>query len=137
MPADERRIRLGALHPTRDFSYVSDTVAGFMAALRCARCVGEVINTGSGFEISIGETAQAIAAAMGVEVEIVTEEVRLRPQGSEVERLWAATDRARELLGWQPQYAGLEGLHRGLARTAAWFGEPANLQRYKPQLYNV
>ncbi|MBV9726536.1 MAG: SDR family oxidoreductase [Gammaproteobacteria bacterium] len=132
-----RRIRLGALHPTRDFSYVSDTAAGFLAALRGVHCVGQVINTGSGFEISIGETAQTIAAVMGVEVEIVTEEARLRPRASEVERLWAGTDRARGLLGWQPEYAGLEGLRRGLARTVAWFGESANLQRYKPQLYNV
>ena len=77
-------------------------MAGFLAALRCERCVGEVINTGSGFEISIGDTARLIAAVMGVEVEIVADEQRLRPQASEVERLCAASDKAHELLGWQP-----------------------------------
>jgi NAD dependent epimerase/dehydratase len=132
-----RQIKLGALHPTRDFSYVTDTVAGFMAALSSERCVGEVINTGSGFEISIGDTARAIAGLMGAEIEIISDEQRLRPEKSEVGRLCAANEKARGLLGWHPQYAGREGLWRGLAQTAAWFGEPGNLQRYKPDIYNV
>jgi NAD dependent epimerase/dehydratase len=132
-----RQIKLGALHPTRDFSYVTDTVAGFMAALSSERCVGEVINTGSGFEISIGDIARAIAGLMGVEIEIISDDQRLRPEKSEVERLCAANEKARELLGWQPRYAGREGLWRGLAQTAAWFGQPGNQQRYKPDIYNV
>ena len=133
----ERRILLGAIHPTRDFSFVSDTVAGFLAALRSERCVGEVINIGSGFEISIGETARTIGAVMGAEVEICEDPARLRPPASEVERLCAANAKARELLGWQPQYAGLDGLRRGLSQTAAWFLEPGNLQRYKSDIYNL
>jgi NAD dependent epimerase/dehydratase len=133
----KRQIKLGALHPTRDFSYVSDTVAAFMAALSCERCVGEVINTGSGFEISIGETAHAIASLMGVEVEIVSDDPRLRPEKSEVERLCADTGKARRLLGWASEYAGPAGLRRGLAQTAAWFTEPSNLQRYKANIYNL
>jgi len=137
LASGQRRIKLGATEPTRDFSYVTDTVAGFLAALRCEHCVGETINTGSGFEISIGDTARVIASVMGLELEIVSDEARLRPPGSEVERLWAATDKARKLLGWQPQYGGLEGLHRGLAQTVSWFSQAHNLQRYKPQLYNV
>jgi NAD dependent epimerase/dehydratase len=132
-----RRILLGALHPTRDFSFVSDTVAGFLAALRSERCVGEVINIGSGFEISIGETARTIGAVMGAEVEIREDPARLRPPASEVERLCAANAKARELLGWQPQYAGLDGLRRGLSQTAGWFLEPGNLQRYKSDIYNL
>jgi NAD dependent epimerase/dehydratase len=133
----ERRILLGALHPTRDFSFVSDTVAGFLAALRSERCVGEVINIGSGFEISIGETARTIGAVMRAEVEIREDPARLRPPASEVERLCAANAKARELLGWQPQYAGLDGLRRGLSQTAAWFLERGNLQRYKSDIYNL
>jgi NAD dependent epimerase/dehydratase len=132
-----RTISLGALEPTRDFSYVSDTVAGFLAALRCERCAGEVINTGTGFEISIGDTARLIAAVMGVEVEIVADEQRLRPQASEVERLCAASDKAHELLGWRPQHGGLDGLRRGLTETAAWFGHAENLKRYKADIYNL
>jgi dTDP-glucose 4,6-dehydratase len=132
-----RQIKLGALHPTRDFSFVTDTVAGFLAALTGERAVGEVINTGTGYEISIGETARVIAALMGAEIEILGDDVRLRPEKSEVQRLCAANDKARELLGWQPQYAGLAGLQRGLAQTAAWFAHAENLAAYKPDLYTL
>ncbi|MDO9371791.1 MAG: NAD-dependent 4,6-dehydratase LegB, partial [Gammaproteobacteria bacterium] len=104
-----RQIKLGAISPTRDFNYVQDTVAGFIAALNSDQGLGEVVNFGSNFEISIGDTARAIAEVMGVEIEIITDEQRLRPEKSEVERLWASNDKARDLLGWQPQYGGLEG----------------------------
>lgn len=132
-----RRIKLGALHPTRDFNYVSDTVAGFLAALRSDRGVGKVINLGSNFEISIGDVARTIAEAMRVEIEILADAQRLRPQNSEVERLWAATDRARELLGWQPLYGGLEGFRRGLTETIEWYRNPANLSAYRAEEYNL
>ncbi len=133
----ERAIRLGAVHPTRDFNFVADTVAGFIAALDAERAVGEVINLGSNFEISIGDTAQAIAEVMGVDITLVTDDQRLRPEKSEVERLWASNAKARDLLGWQPAYGGLDGFHRGLAETVAWFRDPANLAAYKSHLYNV
>ncbi len=133
----KRKIKLGAVSPTRDFNYVSDTVAGFISALESDRAIGEVINLGSNFEISIGETAHAIAHAMGVSIEIITEEQRLRPEKSEVERLCASNSKARELLGWQPQYSGRDGLNRGLKETVAWFCDPALLSRYKADLYNL
>jgi dTDP-glucose 4,6-dehydratase len=132
-----REVRLGAVTPTRDFSYVSDTVAGFVAALESDRSVGEVINVGSGFEISVGEAAQLIARLMDTEVSIVTEEERLRPATSEVERLWAANGKARDLIGWEPRFGGLEGFRRGLAETIAWFVEPEHLARYKSDAYNL
>ena len=132
-----RQIKLGAVHPTRDFNHVSDTVAGFLAALKSDRGVGEVINLGSNFEISIGDTARTIAEVMQAEIEIVTDEQRLRPEKSEVERLWASNEKAGRLLDWQPRYAGLEGFRRGLHETTAWFTEPANLAAYKAALYNV
>jgi dTDP-glucose 4,6-dehydratase len=78
-----------------------------------------------------------IAEVMGVEVEIETDEVRLRPEKSEVERLWADNAKALELLGWKPQYAGLEGLKRGLHQTAEWFRNPENLRNYKSEIYNI
>ncbi len=133
----KRQIKLGAVHPTRDFSYVADTVAGFMAALESDRSIGEVINIGSNFEISIGDTARTIAEVMGVEIEILTDEQRLRPVKSEVERLWASNSKARELLGWMPQYGGLDGFRRGLAETVSWFSKPANLASYKSDIYNL
>jgi dTDP-glucose 4,6-dehydratase len=132
-----RTLKLGAVSPTRDFNFVADTVSGFIAAMKSDRSVGEIINLGSNFEVSIGDTARTIAEVMGVEIEIVTDEQRLRPQKSEVERLWASNDKARRLLDWQPGYGGLDGLRRGLAETVAWFREPANLARYKPDIYNI
>jgi NAD dependent epimerase/dehydratase len=135
--AGQRQIQLGAVHPTRDFSFVSDTVDGFIAALRCDRGVGEVINLGSNFEISVGDTALAIAEVMGVPIEISADEQRLRPQNSEVERLWASNAKARELLGWQPRYGGKEGFLRGLSQTVRWFGEPSNRAGYKADQYNI
>ena len=133
----QRQIKLGAVSPTRDFNYVVDTVAGFIAALESNRGVGEVINLGSNFEISIGETAHAIADAMGTSIEIITDEQRLRPVKSEVERLWASNSKARELLDWQPRYAGRDGFMRGLAETVAWFREPSRLSAYKAGIYGL
>ncbi|MDF1581584.1 MAG: NAD-dependent 4,6-dehydratase LegB [Desulfuromonadales bacterium] len=133
----ERTLKLGAIHPTRDFNYVDDTVAGFIAVAESEKSVGEVINIGSNYEISIGDTARMIAEVMGVKVEIETDEVRLRPEKSEVERLWADNSKAAELLGWQPHYAGLEGLKRGLAQTVEWFRNPENLRSYKSDIYNI
>lgn len=132
-----QKIRLGAIHPTRDFNYVSDTVAGFIAAATSDGGVGEVINLGSNFEVSIGDTALAIARVMGKEIEIITDDQRLRPEKSEVERLWASNEKASRLLGWSPQYGGLEGFQRGLAQTVEWFGRPENLGLYKANIYNV
>jgi dTDP-glucose 4,6-dehydratase len=133
----QRQIKLGAVSPTRDFNYVADTVSGFIAAMESDRATGEVINLGSNFEISIGDTAHAIAEAMGTSIEIITDERRIRPEKSEVERLWASNTKARELLGWQPKYGSREGFLRGLTKTIAWFREPANLSAYKADIYNL
>jgi len=133
----QRTIRLGATHPTRDFSFVADTAAGFISVLRATGTEGEVINVGSGFEISIGDTARAIAGIMQADIEIVSDDQRVRPAASEVERLFAGTDKARRLLGWSPKYGGLDGFKRGLAATVEWFSEPKNLARYKAEIYNL
>lgn len=132
-----RQIKLGAVSPTRDFNFVKDTVAGFIAALNSDKGLGEVVNFGSNFEISIGDTARLIAEAMNTEIEILTDEARLRPEKSEVERLWAANIKARELFGWNPSYGGREGFKRGLSETAEWFTHPAHLIGYKSDRYNI
>jgi dTDP-glucose 4,6-dehydratase len=133
----KRQIKLGAVSPTRDFNFVKDTVAGFIAAMNSDQGLGEVVNFGSNFEISIGDTVQLIAEVMNTEIEIVTDEDRLRPANSEVERLWADNSKARQLFGWQPSYGGREGFKRGLAETAEWFMNPANLASYKSDIYNL
>jgi NAD dependent epimerase/dehydratase len=132
-----RQIKLGAVHPTRDFNYVQDTVRGFVAVAECDAALGQVVNIGSNFEVSIGDTARLIAQLMGRDVEFMSDEQRMRPAGSEVERLWADNTRARELAGWQPEYGGMDGLKRGLAQTIEWFADPGNLKRYKAGLYNI
>lgn len=133
----KRQIKLGAVHPTRDFNFVADTVAGFMVLLESDRGVGEVINVGSNYEISIGDTARTIAEVMGVEIDILTDDQRMRPDKSEVERLWAENAKARALLNWQPRFSGLDGFRKGIAETASWFQDPANLAMYKTDIYNL
>ena len=133
--ADE--IRLGALSPTRDFNFVQDTVRGFVAVAECDAAVGQVVNIGSNFEVSIGDTARTIAGLMGRDVVIASDEQRLRPPGSEVERLWADNTLARELTGWTPAFGGLEGFRRGLGETIEWFRDRDNLRRYKAGIYNI
>ena len=133
----QRQIKLGAIFPTRDFNYVQDTVAGFVAALNSDQGLGEVVNFGSNFEISIGDTARLIAEAMNAEIEIITDEARLRPKNSEVERLWADNTKAKQLFGWQPAYGGHDGLKRGRAETAECFRDPANLVSCKADRYNI
>jgi dTDP-glucose 4,6-dehydratase len=133
----KRTIRLGAVYPTRDFSYVMDTVSGFIAALESDNGVGETINLGCGFEVSIGDTLAMIAELMGVKVSVETEGVRLRPEKSEVYRLLSNNAKAKQMLGWTPAYGDLEGLRAGLKETIAWFSEAKNLSAYKADIYNI
>lgn len=133
----QRKIKLGSISPTRDFNYVKDTVGGFISALDSKAGLGEVVNFGSNYEISIGDTVKMIAEIMGQEIEIITDEARIRPENSEVERLWAANAKAKEIFNWQPEYGGLDGLRRGLGETIEWFRNPANLAAYKADRYNI
>lgn len=131
------KIKLGALSPTRDFSYVKDTVKGFAAALECNKGLGEVVNLGSGFEVSIGDTAKLIADLMERNIEISLDNDRVRPKDSEVERLFASNAKARDLLGWEPVNSGLKGFKFGLMDTINWFTDPENSNKYKSNIYNL
>ena len=133
----QRKIKLGSVRPTRDFNYIEDTVAGFLSALESDRCLGEIINLGSNFEISIGDVASTIAEVMGVKVNIFTDEQRLRPENSEVERLWADNQKAKSLLGWKPQFGGTKGFRHGIEKTVEWFVAPNHLKIYKSDQYNL
>lgn len=126
-------IKLGSLHPTRDFNYVEDTCRGFLALAECEKAVGETVNIGSNFEISIGDTVKLIAELMGRDIEIQSDDVRIRPDKSEVERLWCDNTKIRELTGFQPEV----GLKEGLQRSIEWFSNPDNLKKYKTDIYNV
>lgn len=132
-----KRIKLGSVHPTRDFNFVKDIVNGFLAVANSSDSLGEVINIGSNFEISIRETAELIGQVMGKDFEIETDLQRLRPEDSEVERLLADNSKAKHLTGWEPAYGGREGLRKGLAETIEWFTVAENLKTYKSDRYNI
>lgn len=133
----QSKIKLGSIHPTRDFNFVTDTVSGFISALESDKSIGEVINIGSNFEISVGDTVKLISEIIGSKVEIESDDKRLRPEKSEVERLWASNQKAKDLLDWAPRYGGLEGFKRGLKETIQWFTEPTNLSMYKTGTYTI
>lgn len=135
--AGKSELKLGNLSPTRDFTYVTDTVRGFAAAIHGVTDIGEVTNLGAGFEISIAETVNVIADVMGAKVAISVDEERLRPDKSEVDRLWSDNTKARERLGWEPELKGKEGFREGIKRTVAWFQNSENLKKYKEGVYNV
>lgn len=135
--ANKSKVKLGSLSPTRDFSFVQDTANGFLAAAQSDAIVGQTINLGSGFEISIKETAETIAKLMNAKLELVDDEQRVRPENSEVERLHASIEKAKTLLGWQPELKGLAGFETGLKKTIEWFSNPKNLSRYKADRYNL
>lgn len=124
-------IRLGSLTPTRDFNYVRDTVCGMITVGLSERAVGRVVNIGSGREISIGGLVELVAGIVGRKIKVAQEEDRIRPQGSEVERLVCDNSLARELAGWSPRYV----LEEGLQETVNWFKE--NLHLYRPAEYHV
>jgi NAD dependent epimerase/dehydratase len=117
--AGANEIRLGSTSPTRDFTFVTDTVAGFLAVAQCDRAIGDVVNIGSGHEISIGDLVNKLVAITASSATVVTDEQRLRPAGSEVERLLCDNTRAREWAGWSPEVS----LDDGLQRTADWLRE--------------
>lgn len=113
-------IRLGKTSTTRDFTFVEDTVAGFLAVAASPATIGQVVNVGSNFEVAIADVVSVVAEVLGRELAVDVAEERLRPADSEVDRLWADNRRARELTGWQPRYAGIEGFKRGIRVTADW-----------------
>lgn len=125
------KIRVGSLHPIRDFTYVTDTVEGFIKAAEVDGIKGEVINIGSASGISIGDLAKKITKMMREEVTIESDEKRVRPSKSEVNKLICNNQKARKLTGWQPKVS----LDEGLEMTINWFKE--NLREYKSDLYNI
>ncbi|AEJ18669.1 NAD-dependent 4,6-dehydratase LegB [Gracilinema caldarium] len=129
----ETEVKLGALTPTRDFNYVKDTVAGFIAIAKSDKTVGEEINIASQQEISIEKLAAELIAQINPNAQIKTDAVRLRPEKSEVERLLGSCQKIKELTDWNPKY----DLSKGLAETIEWFRVPQNLQKYKTEIYNL
>lgn len=129
----QKKIKLGSLHPTRDFTYVLDTAKAFISSAMSDNVIGEVINFGSNYEITIGDLVNKIRDYMSSSIEIITDDIRMRPEKSEVERLWASNDKAFRLTGWKPEHS----LDLGLKNTIEWFSQNENLKRYKTGIYNI
>ena len=132
-----KKISMGGLSPTRDFNFVTDITRGFIASLESDKALGEVINLGSNYEVTIKDAALLIAEVMQRDIEIEQSAERLRPKNSEVERLFSSNNKAKDLLDWVPEYSGLEGLRRGLEETINWFSLEENLKHYKSDIYNT
>lgn len=128
-----REIKLGDLSPTRDFSYVVDTCRGYLELAKCDKAIGETVNIGSNYEISIKDTLELIKDIMNSDVRFITDKQRIRPQDSEVFRLWCDNTKIRSLTGFEPKYS----IREGLEKTVEWFTKPENLAKYKPGIYNV
>jgi NAD dependent epimerase/dehydratase len=129
----KKEIKLGDLTPTRDFNYVKDTVKGFLELSQCYEAIGEVVNIGANYEISIGDTLNLIKKLMNSDIKFITDKQRIRPEKSEVQRLWCDNSKIRRLTGFEPQYT----LEKGLLETIDWFKNPENLKKYKTDIYNV
>lgn len=128
-----KSIKLGDLSPTRDFNFVKDTCRGLSLLATCDEAVGQAVNIGSNFEISVHDTVMMIKRLMNSDIDIQVEDVRKRPGKSEVFRLWCDNTKIREMTGFQPQYT----LEQGLTETIAWFSNPDNLKKYRADIYNV
>jgi nucleoside-diphosphate-sugar epimerase len=128
-----KEIKLGDISPTRDFNYVEDTCRGFLAIAENDQTIGETINIGSNFEISVGDTLNLIKELMGSDVKFITDERRIRPEKSEVFRLWCDNTKIEELTGFRPQI----DIREGLQRTINWIKQPDHLRAYKAEIYNV
>ena len=130
-------IRLGSLSPTRDFNFVEDTCAAFLEVGLSNKTEGKVINAASNFEISIYDTAKLIAEVMGKKINIITEKERIRPELSEVNRLFGDNTLLKELTSWRPKFSGVKGFKNGLEITAEWFQDKENLSKYNTDNYKI
>ncbi|TDF81187.1 NAD-dependent 4,6-dehydratase LegB [Pseudomonas sp. H9] len=128
-----KQIKLGDVSPTRDFNYVLDTCRGFLALANCEEAIGQTVNIGSNYEISVGDTLNLIKEIMGSDVEFLQDDQRLRPEKSEVFRLWCDNSKIQGLTGFKPDYS----IRHGLEKTIEWLVRPENLSKYKADIYNV
>ena len=129
----EKEIKLGDVTPTRDFNYVDDTCHGFIALAECDESIGQTVNIGSNFEISIGDTLNLIKELMDSDVKFITDKQRIRPEKSEVFRLWCDNSKIKKLTGFKPEV----DIRQGLQKTIDWITQPDNLKKYKSEIYNV
>jgi dTDP-glucose 4,6-dehydratase len=130
-------VKLGVLDTTRDFSYVADTVSGFMATMKVSKIEGETINLGTGYDVSVEQVVSLISQILGRDLRIQVDQLRFRPTKSEVNQLQSCNARAKQLLDWSPTLEGEKGLLEGLRNTIDWFKEADNLAHYSNTEYTL
>tara|TARA_B100001057_G_scaffold52754_1_gene46921 strand:+ start:3382 stop:4377 length:996 start_codon:yes stop_codon:yes gene_type:complete len=130
-------IKLGNINPIRDFTYVEDTCSAFLRAIKNKKIIGETINIGNNFEISIREILNILKEEYNFKFKIKIDKKRIRPKKSEVFRLYASNNKAKNLLGWKPKFKGYNGFNKGLGETIKWLDDKNNLSLYKSELYNL
>tara|TARA_B100000674_G_C37940258_1_gene962242 strand:+ start:968 stop:1975 length:1008 start_codon:yes stop_codon:yes gene_type:complete len=133
----QKQLKLGSLTPTRDFNYVDDTCEAFLRIANCDAAIGKVVNACSNFEISIAETVKLISEVMDSDISLIIDQNRLRPENSEVNRLFGDNTLLKKLTGWSPAYSGIDGFRKGIRSTVDWFTNPTNLMKYRPQEYSL
>ncbi len=131
------KFKIGNLKSMRDFSYVDDTVMGYVKCINNKKCLGEVINLGTGFDISMGDVLNLIKKNLKIEINVQIDKTRLRPEKSEVDHLLSNNKKAQKLLDWKPIHFGMKGFEDGIIKTIDWFKEEKNLKLYKSDLYTV
>ncbi len=134
---NKKTISLGSLSPTRDFSYIEDTVQGFLKSMNSSKNIGQVINIGSGFEITMKDLVELISKLMKRKVIVKSDKIRVRPKKSEVERLICCNKKAKKILDWKPYKSGLKGLESGLRKSIKWYQKKENLKKFKSEIFNV
>ncbi len=133
---NQKKIKLGNINTSRDFTYISDTINGFVLTIGNNKCIGEVINLGTGYDFSIQETLNYITKIVKKKVSVVLDKQRIRPEKSEVKKLQSSNLKAKTILNWKPIYCGKKGFSNGLKKTVDWFNNSNNLSKYKLDIYN-
>ncbi len=134
---NKKNIKLGSTNPTRDFTYIDDTVNGFTSFINCKNTIGNTINIGSNFETSILDVVQIVSDIVGTKISVITDNKRIRPKKSEVNQLLADNSVAKQILNWHPKFYGAKGLKKGLKYTIEWMSKEENIMKYKSGIYNI
>ncbi len=134
---NKKNIKLGSTNPTRDFTYIDDTVNGFTSFINCKNTIGKTINIGSNFETSILDVVQIVSDIVGTKISVITDNKRIRPKKSEVNQLLADNSVAKQILNWHPKFYGAKGLKKGLKYTIEWMSKEENIMKYKSGIYNI
>ena len=134
---ENKLVKIGNIKPTREFNYIDDTVNAFRLGIENKKIVGEIVNIGNGFNISVKKLGELLAKKLNKKFNFKIEKSRIRKSQTEVENLKANNKKAKKLLKWEPKYGKLIGLNKGLEKTIKWFSNPENKRKFKNNIYNV